>query len=351
MKAPSIRLMLGIAAGTVMLSGTVLAQRPGAGLPRECRREIVKLCGFTFDRDKLRECLSGKFQQLSEECRGDVLARVRERMGGADQAARSGPAAGATEYAYGSAPLQKLDFFQTKSANAPVLMFVHGGGWKRGDKGNATGRDLAPHYAGQGYAVASVNYRLVPDATVEQQAADVASAVAWVRANATRLGIDPGRIVLMGHSAGAHLVALVGTDPQYLRKVGLGLDAIRGVIPNDGAAYDVPAQMSDGPKIMQSTYVQAFGTDPARQRALSPTLQAASPNAPAFLLIHVERLDGVRQAAALADALKRAGTPVQVNGFPGEGLKGHMEINRNLGDPAYPATPVVDAWLKTVFAR
>jgi acetyl esterase/lipase len=203
----------------------------------------------------------------------------------------------------------------------------------------------------QGYAVASINYRLVPDATVEQEAADVAGAVAWVGTNATRLGIDPGRMVLIGHSAGAHLVALVGTDPQYLRGVGLGLDAVRGVIPNDGAAYDVPAQMTDGPKIMQQTYVQAFGTDPARQRALSPTLQASSPNAPAFLLIHVRRPDGVRQAEALSAALKRAGTRVQVNGFSGEGLKGHMEINRNLGDPTYPATPVVDAWLKQVFAN
>lgn len=320
-------------------------------LPRECRREIVKLCGMTFDRDKLRECLTGKFQQLSEGCRGDVVARVRDRMNSAEQAAPKGPAAGATEYAYGNAALQKLDFFPAKAAKAPVLVFVHGGGWKRGDKGNATGRDLAPHYVAQGYAVASVNYRLVPDATVEQEAADVASAVAYVRSNAARLGVDPGRIVLMGHSAGAHLVALVGTDPQYLRNVGLGLDALRGVIPNDGAAYDVPAQMTDGPKIMQQTYSQAFGTDPARQRALSPTLQADSPNAPAFLLIHVQRPDGVRQAEALAAALKRAGTPVQINGFPGDGLKGHMEINRQLGDPAYPATPVVDAWLKAVFGN
>lgn len=319
-------------------------------LPRECRREVVKLCGLTFDRDKIRECLTGKFKELSEDCRGDITARVRERVGSAEATPR-GAAAGAIEYAYGAAPLQKLDFFAAKAAKAPLLIFVHGGGWKRGDKGNATGRDLAPHYLARGYAVASINYRLVPDATVEQQAADVATAVAYLRSNATKLGIDTAKIVLMGHSAGAQLVALVGTDPQYLRAAGLGMDAVRGVIPNDGAAYDVPAQMKDGPPIMQATYVEAFGKDPARQRALSPVMQAASPNAPAFLLIHVQRPDGVRQAAALAEALKRAGTPVQVNGFPGDGLKGHMEINRELGDPAYPATAVVDAWLKTIFAN
>jgi acetyl esterase/lipase len=298
-----VRIVIAIAIGAVVALSAAQSQERQR-LPRECRREIVKLCGLTFDRDKLRECLTGKFQQLSDGCREDVLARVQERMGSAEQAAPKGPATGATEYAYGNAVLQKLDFFPAKAAKAPLVMFVHGGGWKRGDKGNATGRDLAPHYVAQGYAVASINYRLVPDATVEQEAADVAGAVAWVGTNATRLGIDPGRMVLIGHSAGAHLVALVGTDPQYLRGVGLGLDAVRGVIPNDGAAYDVPAQMTDGPKIMQQTYVQAFGTDPARQRALSPTLQAASPNAPAFLLIHVRRPDGVRQAEALSAALE-----------------------------------------------
>jgi arylformamidase len=341
------RFVLAIGVVAVLTGGAALAERER--LPRECRREVLALCGLSLSREKLRECLTGKVDALSERCRNDIIARVREQMGSADRGARRAPAAGAIEYAYGSAPLQRFDFFPAKASKAPLVMFVHGGGWKRGDKGNAAGRDLVPHYAAQGYAVAAVNYRLVPEATVEQQAADVAGAVAWARTNAARLGIDPERIVLMGHSAGAHLVALVGTDPQYLGEVKLGLDAIRGVIPNDGAAYDVPTQMSDGPKLMQSAYVQAFGTDLARQRALSPTLHAVGPNAPAFLLIHVQRPDGTRQAASLAEALRRAGTPVQVSGFAGEGLKGHMEINRRLGDPAYPATPVVDAWLTTLF--
>ena len=102
---------------------------------------------------------------------------------------------------------------RAKTDRAPLVIFVHGGGWKRGDKNNATGQHKARHYVRQGYAFASINYRLVPDATVEQQAADVASAVAYLRGNAQRLGIDAKLIVLMGHSAGAHLVALVGTRP------------------------------------------------------------------------------------------------------------------------------------------
>ncbi len=249
------------------------------------------------------------------------------------------------EFAYGSAELQKLDFFRAKTASAALVVFVHGGGWDKGDKNNATGRYKAPHYGDQGYAFASINYRLLPNGTVEQQAADVANALAYLRGNAAKLGFDPGRIVLMGHSAGAHLVALVGTDPQYLRAAGMTLSELRGVISLDGACYDVPAQMIDGPKMMKDTYKDAFGTDPARQRALSPTLQAAPPNASPFLIIHVEREDGTRQSAGLAAALRQSGVPVQLTGVKGKGLKGHVEINRSMGDPAYPGTAIVDKWL------
>ncbi len=165
------------------------------------------------------------------------------------------------------------------------------------------------------------------------------------------LGIDRRRIVLMGHSAGAHLVALVGTDERYLQGAGLSFADISGVIPIDGAAYDVAAQMKDGPPIMKKTYVQAFGTDPARQMALSPTQQAAAPNAPDFLLLYVQRPDGVRQAKALGAVLETGGSRVEHGSFPGEGLQGHAEINRRLGDPSYAPTAAVDVWLKRLFAR
>nr|WP_255406037.1 alpha/beta hydrolase [Novosphingobium sp. CF614] len=259
-------------------------------------------------------------------------------------------APGAETLAYGTDRLQNLDFTPASrvAGPAPLILFVHGGGWKRGDKDNATGRWKAPHFVGEGYAFASINYRLVPQATVEQQAQDVADALAALLARSRQLGIARGKVVLMGHSAGAQLVALVGTDPRYLRKAGLSFADIAGVVPIDGAAYDVPAQMADGPRIMQATYREAFGDDPARQHALSPTAQAQAPNAPAFLLLHVQRPDGVRQAQALEAALHKAGTPVERGAFEGQGLRGHMEINRDLGDPDYPATAVVDRWLKQV---
>ncbi|MBX9642565.1 MAG: alpha/beta hydrolase [Novosphingobium sp.] len=277
--------------------------------------------------------------------------RLRERLGGGQGRAQVAPAPGKQTLAYGADALQQLDYYPTQSGDkrAPLVVFVHGGGWKRGSKDNASGPWKAPHYTQAGYAYASINYRLVPAAKVEQQAADVAASLRYLIDNAARLGFDPTRIVIMGHSAGAHLVALVGTDEQYLKGAGLSFANLRGVVPNDGAAYDVPRQIAEGGRFMNDTYVQAFGTDPARQRALSPTLNAQAPNAPAFLLIHVQRQDGIAQNKALETALRQGGTPVERRDFPGDGLKGHMEINRSLGDPAYPATPVVDAWLKRVF--
>lgn len=269
----------------------------------------------------------------------------------ASASASAAPAAPAhsTVYAYGAAPLQQLDYAHPAGAgSAPLIVFVHGGGWQRGDKASATGPQQVAHWTGDGYAFASINYRLVPNATVEQQAADVAAAIAWLRSNAARLGIDTTRIVLMGHSAGAHLVALVGTDPQYLAAAGITLSDLRGVIALDGAAYDVARQMVDSGRLMRSTYLAAFGTDAARQRQLSPTLQAGAPNAPAFLLAHVDRADGKTQAEALGTALRRARTPVQVTSMDGKGLRGHMEINRLLGNADYPGTAVVDDWLRAL---
>jgi len=276
---------------------------------------------------------------------GPLIERLRER-----KAERQG-AVGMVELSYGKDPLQKLDYWKPTKAGSPLVIFVHGGGWKRGDKSHATGEQKPGHYLQQGYAFASINYRLVPAAKVEQQAQDVAHAIAFLIGRAESLGFDASRIVLMGHSAGAHLSALVGTDMKYLKQAELGPQSLRGVIPLDGACYDVPRQIAEGGDFMQDTYVQAFGSEKERRLALSPTHHAAAPNAPAFLILHVQRVDGAAQSRALGTALQKAGTPAEVRGFDGIGLKGHAEINRRLGDPSYPATPVVDAWLERVFAH
>ena len=273
---------------------------------------------------------------------------LRERIANLKLSISAAP--GGEELSYGTEPLQKLDYWKPTTPGSPVVIFVHGGGWKRGDKRMATGEKVA-HFLQQGYAFASLNYRLVPASTVEQQAQDVANAVAYLIRNAEKLGFDGKRVALIGHSAGAHLVALVGTDLSYLKQAELDGKSLRGVIPLDGAAYDVPRQIAEGGSFMQGTYLEAFGSDPERQKKLSPTAQASAPNAPAFLILHVQREDGTAQSIALGEALRKADTPAEVKGFQGQGLKGHMEINRDLGKPDYPATPVVDAWLKRILAK
>jgi arylformamidase len=252
------------------------------------------------------------------------------------------------ELAYGKEALQKLDYWRPRQPGSPLVVFVHGGGWKRGDKRHAAGQK-ASHFLEQGYGFASINYRLVPDCTVEEQARDVASSLAFLTKRADSLGFDETRIVLIGHSAGAHLSALVGTDLSYVKDAGLHPKSLHGVVPLDGACYDVPRQIAGGGGFMQDTYLQAFGNERERQLALSPLHHVAAPNAPAFLILHVRRVDGTAQSRALGEALEKAGTKSEVRGFEGFGLNGHAEINRRLGDPTYPATPVVDEWLKQVF--
>jgi arylformamidase len=347
-------LILGIAASLGLSTVVAAQQRVSA----DCRQEIVASCGMTRDRDVIRSCLQDKSAQLSDSCQSELKSRMEARRAerGADRRQpREGRAgrASVTEYKYGSDKLQALNFYPVNATSngtkAPLIIFVHGGGWSKGDKRSATGQYKAPHYNGQGYAFASVNYRLVPAATVEQQAQDVASAISWLHKDADRLGIDKSRIVLMGHSAGAHLAALVATDPQYLKAAGLPMSALRGVIPLDGAAYDVAAQIAEGERIMQDNYLQAFGSDPARQAALSPTLHAKTPGASPFLILHVDRDSAAKQSSELARTLNNAGTPAQLRSVEGKGMKGHMEINRELGKADYPATAIVDAWLAEVF--
>jgi arylformamidase len=326
--------MIGIL-GATALGGASLAQRQR--LPEECRRQVMELCRGA--EGGVRQCLrSGVMQRLSDPCRKAIGARMG--TGGI------APAAGTAEHAYGADPKQRLDLVKPAGASrAPVLLFVHGGGWSIGDKMHAAG-DKARWANAQGWAFASANYRLVPQATVEQQAADVASAIAWLRTNAAKEGLDPNRIVLMGHSAGAHLVALVGTDPRYLKAAGVPLSAVKGVVLLDGAGYDVPQQASAEFNRAKPMYQAAFGTDPARQAALSPTRHAAAPNVSRWLILPIDRRqDSQAQSRGLAAALTRAGTSAAVVAVPGES---HGSLNTGLGQAGDFATEQVTRFLAVV---
>ncbi|MBX3561209.1 MAG: alpha/beta hydrolase [Sphingomonas sp.] len=256
--------------------------------------------------------------------------------------AAQAPAATA-EIAYGADPRQRLDYTRIEGRDAPLVLFVHGGGWRRGDKNLAV--HMAAHFHEQGYAFATINYRLVPDATVDGQAADVASAIARLRREP---GVDPRRILLIGHSAGAHLVALVGTDPAYLGAHRIALSDLAGIVPLDGAGYDVPRQIAQSGPLLRHLYRNAFGDDPEFQRRVSPIAHAAAPNAPRFLILHIASRpdDSGAQSEALAAALRTAGTPAEVASVPGS----HSDIFRNFGRPGHEATALVDAFAADLFA-
>ena len=326
-----MRWMLMTMLGATALGGVALAQRER--LPAECRQEIMQLCRGA--QGGFRQCVRSTMPRLSDPCR----KAIGERMGTGGIA----PAEGTVEHAYGSDPKQRLDLVKPAGpSKAPVLLFIHGGGWSIGDKAHAAG-DKARWANSNGWAFASANYRLVPQATVEQQAADIASAIAWLRAHAAGEGLDADRIVLMGHSAGAHLAALVGTDPQYLKAAKVPLRSIKGVVLLDGAGYDVAAQANAPLNLVRPMYDAAFGTDPKRQAALSPTRHAAAPNVSQWLILPVERRqDSQAQSKGLADALNRAGARASVVAIPGES---HGSLNRGLGEAGDFATGQVGQFL------
>lgn len=126
--------------------------------------------------------------------------------------------------AYGPAAKQRLDVYippqvaQGQVKNVPILLMVHGGGWRHGTKsrGGVVG-DKAVYWLGQNFIFVSTDYRLLPDAAPDQQAEDVAAAFKYVSANAAKWGGNAQKIILMGHSAGAHLVAYVGARVEMLK--------------------------------------------------------------------------------------------------------------------------------------
>jgi arylformamidase len=260
---------------------------------------------------------------------------------------RAGAAAKADrEISYGSDPKQKLDYWRAPGTNRPpIIIFIHGGGWSIGDKAQGAGTKSS-FYNGLGFAFASVNYRLVPNVTPDDQAKDVAAAIAHLRSNARRLGFDPNRVYLMGHSAGAHLAALVSANTRYLDGAGVPLSAISGTILLDGAGYDVVKQMPKAAMIKRlgDKYEAAFTTDPAVQAKLSPITYTNAPNSPRWLILHVaSRKDATDQSQALGRALASAGAAASVKAVPNSN---HMSINQDAGKAGTIVGNEISAFIK-----
>src|SRR3954462_11457263 len=182
----------------------------------------------------------------------------------------------------------RLDVYAPADGNGhPVVIWIHGGAWQDGDKAHVQAKPGA--FNERGYNLVSLNYRFHPAVTFKEQAGDIARAIRWVHDHAGDYGGDPTRVFLMGHSAGAHLAALVGTDGRYLEEAGLKLSDLSGVVLLDGAGYDIPRQVRQAvlPR-MKAMYTGVFTEDEATQRDASPiTHVARGKGIPPFLILHV----------------------------------------------------------------
>ncbi|KLN52579.1 carboxylesterase NlhH [Variovorax paradoxus] len=243
---------------------------------------------------------------------------------------------------YGPDAQQRMDvYLPQQPRGAPVLVMVHGGAWMFGNKGAASvvDRKVEHWVRGQGFILVSVGYRFVPQVTPLEQAQDVARAVAAAQAHAASWGADPSRLVLVGHSAGAHLVALIGASSAIARQQ--GARRWLATVALDSAALDTVALMQ---RRHLPFYDRVFGNDAALWRAVSPT-ETLAPDAPPMLLVcSTQRRDGscaqARQfAARVASAGGRADLlPLDLS---------HAAIDAELGLPgAYTAD--VDAFIRSV---
>ena len=225
---------------------------------------------------------------------------------------------------------QTLDVYSpAEGEDHPIVVWIHGGGWQRGDKTEVQMKPKA--FVDKGFVFVSTNYRFVPNVTIKEMAGDIAKAIGWVHSHANDYGGDPNTIFVMGHSAGAQLAALVCTDNSYLKFEGITLATIKGCVPVDGDTYDVPMQIATVEQRRKDIYRQKFG-DEASQIDLSPVTHAAArKNIPPFLILHVaDHPETEGQSQRLAMALEEAS--VSAKAYPAEG-KDHGTINADLGLP------------------
>lgn len=146
--------------------------------------------------------------------------------------------AGLLDLAFGSAPMEQLDFFPAEKVGAPLLVFIHGGYWRSLDKSDFT--FIVPAYRRAGFNVALTNYTLSPHASVEEITRQQLRALAWLYRRSARLDFDRNRIVIAGHSAGGHLAAMMmaahwpvfGSDlPVDLIKAGILMSGLYDLEP------------------------------------------------------------------------------------------------------------------------
>jgi arylformamidase len=246
---------------------------------------------------------------------------------------------------------QSLDIYLPGTPGPhPVMVMVHGGGWRLGDKANrAMWKDKAPHFNREGWVYISINYRLsngegLPPHPAHVQ--DVAKALAWVHNNIKQHGGDPEQIYLMGHSSGAHLVALVSTDERRLAAEGKKLSIIQGTVCLDTAGYDIEKYLGemDPGRTAAALYSNAFGTTREGWRDASPRHHVAKDkDIPPMLLVHTQgRTEVARLSAEMVAALRMAGVPATAIHAAD---KNHAGINACIGQKGDPYTALIMQFL------
>ena len=232
-------------------------------------------------------------------------------------------------------------------SNAPVMVFVHGGAFAVGDKASSKDLDPKPEYftSKLGYVFVSINYRLLPQGQYPRNVQDVANALAWLHDNIADLGGDPEQLFLMGHSAGAELVAQVATDESFLHNAGKTLSVLKGVIANDGG-YGVPTA---NPNLRRLAAV--YGSKWREASAVSHV--GPGKHIPPFLLLHVAGgtdfgVNSERQAIGFADALHSASVRVERRALADVE---HFGANERIGEPGDQTTLAVERFLDSITGR
>ena len=139
----------------------------------------------------------------------------------------------------------KLDvYYPTDKKDVPVVVWFHGGGLEKGNK------HISKELQNAGYTIIAANYRLLPQATIDEILDDAAAAVAWAFKNAEKYNGNKRKIFVAGHSAGGYLLDLIGLDKHYLQKYGIDADSIAGLFPFSGQVithYNIRKQQGIGP--------------------------------------------------------------------------------------------------------
>lgn len=209
-------------------------------------------------------------------------------------------------------PEQTLDVYKPADATGlPVILYIHGGGWAFGSKGDI---NLKPHFfTSKGFAFVSMNYRLRWEHKVYDQLTDIVAAIRWVERRSKAYGLDGKRIVLMGNQSGGHLATLAIADPAYLAAAQMRNTSIKAVVSIDSISYDIPRVMRElGSFLERRQHQLIFGNDEAVWQAASPITHINGKRTlPAFVLLHDPEGEAtVLQAKAFAKKLSDAGTTV-----------------------------------------